>query len=172
MQTNSLLKIRHRGRSFKLFVVIGAVAVGWTWSDGCAQALQSAQDALPLVFAQNPGTGGNMGSGALGGGVGSGMPSGQTDHGLSSTNNMDTMGKASGQQDMRMPQPGAERSMSGDPGRGGLPGYGSGGSTMGGGGTNSLGPTSGSGSTGMGMSGGAGGTGGSAGMGASGGGDR
>jgi hypothetical protein len=149
----------------KLFLVIGTVAAGWTWSHGFAQATeQDLMSSRPFEIAQSPGTGGSMGGGAPGGGVG---PSGQTAHGIPRTNGMDTMGEGSGQRDMTMPQQGIDSGIQSGPGGGGLPPSGSAGSTMGGGGTNSLGPTSGGGSTGTGMSGGT--SGGSAGMGASGG---
>jgi len=89
------------------------------------------------------------------------MPAGQTEHGLPSTNNMDTMGKGSGQMNTGTAQQGGERAMQSDPDRGGLPAPGSAGTTFGGGGKNSLGSTSGGGSAGMGgSSGGASGGGG------------
>jgi hypothetical protein len=144
--------------NLKLFVFIGAVAAGWTWSGGYAQALEYAQDrggAGPSERAQVPGVSDNIGRSAPdeGGGVG---PSGQTSQGVPRTNGMDTLGN--GRRDLRIPQQGAETGMQIDPGRGGLPGPGSAGSTLGGGGTNPLGPTSGGGSSGMAPSSGMGGS--------------
>jgi hypothetical protein len=148
--------------NLKLFLVLGAVAAGWTGSAG-AQALEYA-GSRPLELTQNQENGENMGRGAADEGVRIG-PSGQTTHGMPRTNGMDTLGEGSSPRNMRMPQQGIDRGMQSDPGR--LPGPGSAGSTLSGG-PNSLGPTSGGSSTGMGPSGGASGMGGSAGMGASG----
>jgi hypothetical protein len=161
--------------NLKLCITIGTAAIGWMSSGGDIQAVeqQDLGSSGPFEIAQSPGTGGPVSSGAPGGGEGSGMPSGQTERGLPSTNNMDTMGKAeSGRMDMGGRQPGIERGMQNDLGKGGLPGP-SAGSTMGGSGTNSFGSTSGSGSAGMGgSSGGMSGMGGSAGGGTSSGGGR
>src|SRR4051812_39514994 len=146
----------------QLLVFIGAIAAGWTWSEGYVQALEYAQNqgaAEPAERAQVPGASDNMGRTAPEeGGVG---PSGQTSQGVPRTNGMDTLG--SGRRDLRIPQQGSETGMHIDPGRGGLPAPGSAGSSSGGG-TNPLGPTSGGGSSGMapssGMGGSAGGMGG------------
>lgn len=78
----------------KLFLVIGTVAAGWTWSNGFAQVTeQNLMSYRPFEIAQSPGIGS---AGSPGGGVESGMPAGQTDHGMPSTNNMDrNMGRLS-----------------------------------------------------------------------------
>jgi hypothetical protein len=146
----------------KLFVFIGAMAAGWTWSDGCIQALEYAQDqrgSEPSERAQVPGASDNMARTAPDEGEGVG-PSGQTSHGVPRTNGMDTVGEGSGHRDMGMPQQGAETGMQIDPDRGGLPGRGN---------ANPLGPTSGGGSAGMAPSSGMGGSAGGMSGGASGG---
>ena len=142
-------------KNLKLWIVIGVVIAGWTWSDGRAEALdiQAQSGSGPSERAQVPGAGDNVGRGTPHEGVGIG-PSDQTSHGLPSTNNMETMGRGSGQMNSGTAQQGGERAMQSDPGRGGLPASGSAGSTFGGGRKNSLGSTSGGGSAGMGGSGG------------------
>ena len=139
--------------NLKLFVAVGTLAVGLTWSAGYAEAVDAAQDLRssgPLEIAQSPGTGGPVGNNIPGGGVGSGKPAGQTDHGISSSNNMDVMGRDnSGHMNTGTRQADAQRGMQSESGKDGLP-RSSAGSTTGGSGTNSFGSMSGSGSVGMG----------------------